>query len=50
MTVCQFARLGPVIGIRDSKLGSDSPVLQFTPAEIAAMLDGATKGEFDRLI
>lgn len=46
----EFAQLGPVIGIRDSKLGPDSPILQFTPAEIAAMLDGAKKGEFDHLI
>ncbi|MFC0108064.1 DUF397 domain-containing protein [Kibdelosporangium aridum] len=46
----EFAQLGPVIGVRDSKLGPDSPILQFTPAEIAAMLDGAKKGEFDHLI
>ncbi|MBI1758220.1 MAG: DUF397 domain-containing protein [Actinobacteria bacterium] len=34
------------IEIRDSK-DPTGPVLRFTPAEFAAWLDGATKGEFD---
>ncbi|MBI1757761.1 MAG: DUF397 domain-containing protein [Actinobacteria bacterium] len=36
------------IEVRDSK-DPASPVLRFTPAEFAAWLDGATKGEFDHL-
>ncbi|WP_246365742.1 DUF397 domain-containing protein [Kibdelosporangium persicum] len=46
----QFAKVGDVIGVRDSKLGAASPILQFTEAEIAAMLSGARNGEFDHLI
>jgi hypothetical protein len=36
------------IGVRDSKLGPASPVLEFTPSEWDAFLGGATQGEFDR--
>lgn len=35
------------VGMRDSKLGADSPVLAFTYAEWAAALAGARDGEFD---
>lgn len=35
------------VGVRDSKLGEDSPVLLYTKEEWAAFLDGAKKGEFD---
>ncbi|SDC73357.1 DUF397 domain-containing protein [Actinokineospora iranica] len=45
----EFAKIGRVIGVRDSKLGPDSPILQFTEHEIAAMLTGAKDGEFDHL-
>lgn len=33
-------------GVRDSK-DTAGPVLRFTPAEMAAFLDGAKAGEFD---
>lgn len=39
-----------VIEVRDTKDGGTGPVLRFTPAEYAAWLDGAAKGEFDFLI
>jgi hypothetical protein len=34
-------------GIRDSKLGSGSPVLVFNAVAIAAMIDGVKAGESD---
>ena len=37
------------IEVRDSKDRS-GPVLRFTPAEFAAWLDGAKRGEFDHLV
>jgi hypothetical protein len=37
------------IGVRDSKLGDDSPVLCFTRHEILALLRGAKAGEYDDL-
>ncbi|WP_418155963.1 DUF397 domain-containing protein [Actinoalloteichus caeruleus] len=45
----QFTKVGRIIGVRDSKLGADSAILQFTENEIAAMLAGAKDGEFDHL-
>ncbi len=45
----EFAKVGKIIGVRDSKLGVDSAILQFTEDEIAAMLAGAKNGEFDHL-
>lgn len=42
-------RSGEAIEVRDSKDRS-GPVLRFTPAEFAAWLDGAKRGEFDHLI
>jgi hypothetical protein len=36
------------VDIRDSK-DPDGPVLHYTPAEFAAWIDGAKKGEFDHL-
>ncbi|MFI5614993.1 DUF397 domain-containing protein [Amycolatopsis sp. NPDC051903] len=39
-----------VIGIRDSKLGSASPVLTFYPHEIANFFRSVNEGEFDNLI
>jgi hypothetical protein len=38
------------IEVRDSKAGDSGPILRFTPAEFAAFLDGARKGEFDHLL
>lgn len=37
------------IGVRDSKLGDDSPVLTFSRTELRAFLDSARSGEFDDL-
>jgi hypothetical protein len=46
----ELADLGDgTIGVRDSKLGDDSPILRFTRAEVAAWLSGARAGEFDDL-
>ena len=42
-------RSGDAVEVRDSKDRS-GPVLRFTPAEFAAWLDGAKRGEFDHLI
>ena len=39
-----------VIEVRDTKYAGAGPVLRFTPAEYAAWIDGASKGEFDFLI
>lgn len=37
------------VAVRDSKQAGQGPVLQYTPAEWDAFLDGARKGEFDDL-
>lgn len=42
----EVARTPEAIHVRDSK-DRQGPVLTFTPAEWAAFLDGAVKGEFD---
>lgn len=42
-----YARVGDRIGIRDSRLGEDSPILEFTPVEWNAFVAGARQGEFD---
>jgi hypothetical protein len=46
----EMRRVGEVIEVRDTKNGEHGPVLQFTPAEWDAWLDGAKKGEFDHLM
>lgn len=38
-----------MIGVRDSKLGEESPVLQFTEAEWQAFRLGMDDGEFDQI-
>ncbi|EMD23760.1 DUF397 domain-containing protein [Amycolatopsis azurea] len=38
------------VGVRDSKLGDNSPVLVFEPHEIRAFVLGAKNGEFDHLL
>lgn len=43
-------RHGDTIEVRDTKDRGIGPVLRFTPAEFAAWLDGAKKGEFDHLV
>lgn len=46
----ELADLGAgLVGVRDDKLGDDSPVLRFTRAEMLAFLQGAKAGEFDDL-
>ncbi len=35
------------VGVRDSKLGTDSPLLTFGPSEWRATLAAAQAGEFD---
>ncbi|GAB6897041.1 DUF397 domain-containing protein [Kineosporia succinea] len=45
----EMRRHGGTVQVRDSK-NPDGPVLSFGPGEIAAWLDGATRGEFDHLI
>lgn len=46
----ELADLGDgFVGVRDDKLGDNSPVLGFTKAEFAAFLLGAKAGEFDDL-
>ena len=46
----ELADLGDgIVGVRDDKLGDDSPVLCFTRGEILAFLKGAQAGEFDDL-
>jgi len=45
----EVAAIGDSIGVRDSKLGDNSPVLTFTRAEIAAWVTGCKAGEFDDL-
>lgn len=37
------------VAMRDSKLGSGSPILTFTRGEMAAFVQGAKAGEFDDL-
>lgn len=44
----EFAPTTTGVAVRDSK-DPNGPVLRFTKAEIAAMLDGAKAGEFDNL-
>jgi hypothetical protein len=44
----QVKRDDKMILLRDSK-HPEGPVLTFTPVEWAAFLDGAKKGEFDRI-
>lgn len=39
-----------MIEVRDTKDRGTGPVLRFTPAEYAAWLNGAHRGEFDFLI
>jgi hypothetical protein len=46
----EMRRVGELIEVRDAKDGGSGPVLQFTPAEWDAWLDGAKKGEFDHLV
>ncbi|GLY33442.1 DUF397 domain-containing protein [Kineosporia sp. NBRC 101731] len=36
--------------LRDSKQHGQGPVLEFTPGEIAALIDGAKRGEFNKLL
>ena len=44
----ELRRTDDGVDIRDSK-DPDGPILHYTPAEFAAWIDGAKKGEFDHL-
>ena len=46
----EHRRVGDTVEVRDTKDRGQGPTLRFTPAEFAAWLDGAKKGEFDHLI
>lgn len=41
----ELARVGRTVGVRDSKLGDASPILEFSAAALAAFLDGVRSGE-----
>lgn len=43
----ELAQIGDRIGVRDSKKGDASPVLEFAPAGLAALVTNAKAGEFD---
>lgn len=46
----QLADFGSgTVGVRDSKLGDDSPVLTVSRSELAALVAGIRGGEFDDL-
>lgn len=40
----EVARAGNTIGVRDSKKGDASPILEFAPAELAAFIAAAKAG------
>lgn len=42
-----WARVGDTVGVRDTKLGDGSPVLEFTLGEWRAFLGGVKDGEAD---
>ena len=46
----ELADLGESVGMRDSKLGDDSPVLSLTRDQLAGLIAGVNAGEFDDLI
>lgn len=43
-------RADGMIEVRDTKDNGAGPLLRFTPAEFAAWLDGAKRGEFNHMI
>lgn len=46
----ELADLGPdVVGLRDSKLGDDSPVLRLSREQAADLIGRARNGEFDHM-
>jgi hypothetical protein len=46
----EVARVDTTIGVRDSKKGDASPILEFASAELATFIAGAKAGGFDPLI
>lgn len=46
----ELRRHDGMVEVRDTKDRGTGPVLRFTPAEFAAWLDGAGRGEFDHLL
>ena len=45
----ELRRHAGMVEVRDSK-DPDGPVLRFSSDELAAWIDGASKGEFDHLV
>lgn len=45
----EMADLGDTVGLRDSKLGDDSPVLHLSRAALADLLDQIRAGDLDHL-
>lgn len=45
----ELAQLGDNIGVRDSKKGDVGPILEFTPAGLAALVTEARAGSLDHL-
>ena len=45
----ELRRSGGLVEVRDSKQRGTGPILRFTGAAAVAWLDGARRGEFDRL-
>lgn len=43
----EIATIPGWVGVRDTKLGPNSPVLAFTPTEWDAFTNGVRSGEFD---
>jgi hypothetical protein len=43
----ELAHAGRTVGMRDSKLGDASPILEFPAAELAAFLTAVKTGQFD---
>jgi hypothetical protein len=42
----EIARLGGLVGVRDTKAAGRGPVLEFNETEWRAFLDGVARGEF----
>lgn len=46
----ELADLGETIGMRDSKLGETSPVLNLTRDSLRGLIAGVKAGEFDDMV
>lgn len=45
----EMRRVDGTVEVRDTKDHGSGPTLRFTPAEFAAWIDGANRGEFNHL-